>query len=280
MPQIRELPRPQKFIQSALANVDSAHWFIWEHGICVGYWDESDAAHSLYCWWSVLDKGFLLQAANIQSVRVVGHQLFILSEEGMSQWDGQTYIDTIPSPLTQWSNHQMAPWGGTGFTRHGYHCWTRGGQEFRLPIGVEKIWHLGVDGQILWSHWGQFFVGSVMALDTAKPALSRPLALEPISDTMEKWFDLSSGWWVAVYEHALVAVHPKYRQKRFDNFDIMDVTMRADRTGILILLATGSVLEWRPQEETEPVEIAEVEGDQFIGEEMIYSEDGIENFIG
>jgi hypothetical protein len=270
MPTVRELNQPKRFIHSALANVDSAHWFMWEHGVCVGYWDDSETTHSICCWWIALNRGFVLQTESIRQVRVFGHQVVILSAEGFCIWDGQRDTHVLDTPLLQWNNVEIAPWGGTGFTQFGYHKWTLENNETqRLPMGVQKIWHLGTPESVLWSHWGQFFIH--------KEGVTRPL--EPLKDTMEQWYDLGD-WLVAVYDTILVAQHPTSSTLRFENPDIMDVTMRADKSGVLILLATGSVLEWRPQEDPVPVEISEVEGDRFVGEDLIFCDGELEQLFG
>ena len=270
MPVVRELSHPKRFIDSALANVDSAHWFMWEHGICVGYWDDSASTHSLCCWWGVLNRGFVFQTESIQQVRVCGNRIVILAAEGFCVWDGQTDIQQIDAPLMSWNNVQISIWGGTGFTQFGYHKWTLENNETqRLPIGVQKIWHLGSEESVLWSHWGQFFLHKD----------GRTRALEPLKDTMDKWYDLGD-WWIAVYDTRLVAQHPTSSTLRFEHPDIMDVTMRADKSSLLILLATGIVLEWRPAEDPVPIEISDVEGDRFVGEDVLFCDGELEQLFG
>ena len=59
----------------------------------------------------------------------------------------------------------------------------------------------------------------------------------------------------------------------------MDVSVRASKTSVLIVLASGQVLEWRPQEDPQPKEIAEVEGDFFIGDGITFNDGEIEYLI-
>ena len=96
---------------------------------------------------------------------------------------------------------------------------------------------------------------------------------------MEKWIGLRDGWWVAVYEHTLVAWHRAKSVLRFDNMEIMDVASRSSHRGVLILLASGQVLEWRPQEDSLPFEVAEVEGEFFIGDGIIFNNGELEYLI-
>ena len=58
--QLRKLPRPEAFIESALANFDDANWYSWANGICVGYMNPLEM-DSLLCWSDSNGQGFLLQ---------------------------------------------------------------------------------------------------------------------------------------------------------------------------------------------------------------------------
>lgn len=268
MPAIIQLSQPQHFITSALANVDLAHWFVWSHGICVGYWDESEAKHSLCCWWTESNRAYLFQTQSITDVCVTIDNFTILSREGLFRWDGQNEIEEQSSPIGSWNKVQLASWGAIGFTQFGYHVWSRDNNiTQRLPMGVQKIWALGLNNDILWSHWGQFFVQQSNGV---------VLAIEPIPDTMERWEALKDGWWVAIYDTTIVVWHPKECMLRFDNSDIMDVSIHCNRESILILLASGSVLQWSPMIDTMPQEIAAVEGEFFIGAGALYVDGEIE----
>ena len=274
MPKVTELTQPQRFIQSALANVDMAHWFVWSHGICVGYWDETESTHSVCCWWTVLNRGYLFQTQTIMDVCVDTHQIAIVSAEGFHMWDGQLMVDSYQTPIQRWQKVEVAPWGAVGFTNFGYHLWDKTTQTVvRLPMGVQKVWRLSQtsEQEILWSHWGQFFLYNHRNQQTT--------ALEPLKDTMEKWIDLRDGWWVAVYEYSLVAWHRTRSVLRFDNMEIMDVSVRASQTSIVILLASGQVLEWRPQEDPLPKEIAQVDGEFFIGDGITFNEGELEYLV-
>ena len=273
MPTVTELTQPQRFMQSALANVDHAHWFIWSHGICVGYWDEAEGTHSLCCYWTVMNRAYLFQTQSIVDVCVDGNQIAILSSEGFHIWDGQLLVDGHQSPVHQWKKVQIALWGAVGFTNFGYHIWDKETQTtVRLPMGVQKVWKLSPSrAQLLWSHWGQFFLYDHQG--------RRTTALEPFNDTMERWIDLRDGWWVAVYEHALVAWHRTQSILRFDNMQIMDVSTRASQRSLLILLASGQVLEWRPQEDPLPQEISAVEGDFFVGDGIVFNDGDLETLL-
>ena len=268
MSKITQLSQPQRFIRSALANVDLAHWFVWQHGICVGYWDESEATHSLCCWWADSNRAYLFQTTSIVDVCVKGNQLVILSGEGLFDWDGQDCIEAHPNPVKSWKKVQVSTWGAIGYTQFGYHVWRRETETVqRLPMGVQKVWALGLDGDILWSHWGQFFV---------QQSSGAVVAVEPIPDTMERWVALKGEWWVAIYDTTLVAWHSKKCMLRFDNSDIIDVSTHSNKQSILILLASGSVLQWSPMFDTMPQEIAIVEGEFFIGAEALYDNGEIE----
>ena len=273
MPTVTELSQPQRFIQSALGNVDLAHWFVWPHGICVGYWDDTEGTHSVCCWWTVLNRAYLFQTEHIMDVCVDEHQIAILSSEGFHTWDGQLIVDSFRSPAETWKNVHIATWGVTGFSNHGYHLWDRETQSVkRLPIGVQKIWGVSqtISQEILWSHWGQFFV-----LDCQSGQVS---ALEPLKDTMDDWLALRDGWWLAIYENSLHALHRTKSTLRFDSLDIMDVSIPSGRNSVLILLATGQVLEWCPNLDPIPQEVAEVEGELFIGDGMIFNNGEVELF--
>ena len=274
MPTVTELSMPQRFIQSALANVDLAHWFVWSHGICVGYWDETESTHSVCCWWTTLERSYLFQTESIMDVCVDDHQIIILSSEGFHIWDGNLVVDSYRTPAEKWQKVCIGTWGVVGFSKHGYHLWMKSTQlVHRLPIGVQKVWGLGhsSDPEVLWSHWGQFFLyNHGKGLTTA---------LEPFKDTMDKWIALRGGWWVAVYEQSLVAWNRQNSIARFDNMEIMDVSTRASKTSVLIVLASGQVLEWRPQEDPLPKEITEVEGDFFIGDGITFNGGEIEYLI-
>jgi hypothetical protein len=93
---------------------------------------------------------------------------------------------------------------------------------------------------------------------------------------MDSWIALRDGWWVAVYEHKLLAFHVSHTAVRFDNMEIMDVACGYDSQSIKILLASGMILEWRPSEDPEPIEIGEANGEFFIGEGALYDEGEIE----
>ena len=272
MPTVTELSQPQRFIQSALANVDSAHWFVWSHGICVGYWDDAEMTHSVCCWWTVFNRAYLFQTESIIDVCVDEHQIAILSSEGFHTWDGQLVVDSYQSPTATWQKVQIAVWGVVGFTKHGYHLWNKATQSVsRLPIGVQKVWRLSssTNQEVLWSHWGQFFI-----LNGLNGHVS---ALEPLKDSMEEWLSLKDGWWIAIYEHSLQAWHRTKSSLRFDSLDIMDVSVRSGQRSVLILLATGQVLEWQPDLDPMPQEIAEVEGDLFVGDGMIFNNGEVEH---
>ena len=274
MPTVMELTQPQRFIQSALANVELAHWFVWSHGICVGYWDETDNTHSVCCWWTVLNRAYLFQTESIIDVCVDSHRLAILSSEGFHIWDGQLMVDSHQTPIHQWQKVRIATWGAVGYTNFGYHIWDKSTQSVaRLPMGVSKVWGLSHSGgqEVLWSHWGQFFLQS--------HGSRRVSALEPFKDTMENWIDLRDGWWVAVYEHSLVAWHRTQSILRFDNMEMMDVSVRACQSRVLILLASGQVLEWRPEADPLPKEIAQAEGEFFIGDGIIFNDGELEYLI-
>ena len=274
MATVTELNQPQRFIQSALANVDMAHWFVWSHGICVGYWDETDSTHSVCCWWTGLERAYLFQTDGIIDVCVDAHQIVVLSSEGFDIWDGQRMVDNYQTPVRNWKKVHIAPWGAVGFTNFGFHLWEKSTQSVtRLPIGVQKVWRLGhsSDQEVLWSHWGQFFLYNHRNGQTT--------ALEPFKDTMDNWIVLRNGWWVAVYEHSLLAWNRQKSIARFDNMEIMDVSIRASKTSILIVLASGQVLEWRPQEDPLPKEIAEVEGEFFIGDGITFNDGEIEHLV-
>lgn len=266
MATVVELAQPKLFLQSALANVNAAHWYVWEHGICVGYWDDSDTHASLLCWWRTLGRGFRFQAEKILDVAVSGHQILIASSAGFSRWDGQTLLETIDAPIGNWQKVQIEKWGAVGFHDFGYQRWNIDSNTVeRLPMGVQKVWKLSDDG-LLWSHWGQFFQANSEGVK----------ALEPLRDTMDYCLALSTGWWVAVYDTSIVVVHTKRTTKRFDNSDIMDVIVRTGQKSILILLATGLVLEWNPEVDSMPCEIGETDGELFIGDDLVYVDGDVE----
>lgn len=231
---IRRLPRPEVFLQSAISNIDFTEWVAWENGLCAVYYNEVTDQDGVLCVWEESGEGFFCSISGLMQVVSIDGSIFMLCEDGFVDWDGRDTHSMVTTPLSDWHHVQLASWGGAGYSDFRFHYWLKeSGQVVTLPMGVEKLWALGLKGEVLWSYWGQFFLKS-----------DGIVALEAIPDKMDYWCALQDDWWVAVFEDSLQLWHPRFSLVRIDLDDILDVHVCSNRRELLILDVNGGLNRW------------------------------------
>jgi len=261
---VRLLPRPDVFLQSAISNIDCTEWVAWEHGICAVYFNTVTDQDGVLCVWEETGEGFLCSVSDLRKIVSIDGAIFMLCADGFIEWDGQHEIQQTSTPMIDWHHVQLAAWGGAGFSNFRFHYWLKDtGDVVTLPMGVEKLWALGLHGEVLWSYWGQFFLKS-----------DRVVALESIPDTMEDWVALRDDWWVAVFEETMVVWHPRYSAERIDLDDVLDVHVCSNRREVLILDVNGGITRWTTHR-TMDVLLESSDADRFIGDRALLCDEEI-----
>ena len=266
---IRQLPKPELFLASAIANLELAQWIPWQHGICVGYHNETSGQDGVLCLHNQGGVGFFASIVGLKAIASVESVLYILCQDGFLEWAGQDSYVKLDCPMVDWHHVQIASWGGVGFFNFRFHCWNKTTGEVKtLPIGVEKIWGLGLQNEILWSYWGQFFLrGETL------------IALEEMPDTMEHWTAMTEGWWVAEYDHRLVFWHPRFSLREIELVDILSVHVRSNRSEVLLLNVDGRLdcLNVRGFQKTL---LIEEDADTILGDYALLADDALFDISG
>ena len=232
---VRRLPRPDVFLQSAIANIEFTEWIPWINGLCAVYYNEVNDQDGVLCVWET-GEGFFCSISGLKQIVSSDGMIYMLCDDGFVEWDGRDKHSTQATVTRDWHNVQLAAWGCAGYSDFRFRYWLKETNDVvTLPVGVEKVWALGLNGEVLWSYWGQFFLGG---------AHSPVIALESIPDKMDYWKALQDDWWVAVFESEMILWHAKRSVERLALDDVLDIHVCSNRQEVLILDVNGTLHRW------------------------------------
>ena len=262
---IRVLPEPDLFLEAALSNFDEADWNIWSEGLCV------QRENSVLAYLSETE-GRMIHLSDIKNVYSIGSKIALLSSEGMFLWDGIGEPEVLDIPYLTHLKLVFTEEDGIIFCAWDNFRYILGTEKkkIQLPLNCTKPRFFPNQKCVFWSYWGKVFIWKDAEVE----------CLEAFSEDYEELIPLCGTWLVAVYEKQLIAFHPEFPKKRFDNDQIMEVRASSEGDCLWILLADGSLLEWNPQQEDEPEELGCFEGaDGFVGEGKLLVDDEIQSWL-
>lgn len=262
---IRELPEPDLFLEAALSNFDEADWHMWSEGLCV------QRENSVLAYLSET-KGAIVYLTAVKDVFIVGSKIALLSSEGSFLWDGLGEPEALDCPYLTHLKLTETEEDGILFCAWNDFRYVLGTAEEQvlLPLNCTKPQFFPNQRSVFWVYWGKIFIWKDAEVE----------CLEAFAEDYEELIPLGGTWLVAVYEKSLIAFHPAFPKKRFDNDRMMEVRASSQGDCIWILLADGSLLEWNPQQEDEPEELDCLDGaDGFVGEGMLLVEDEVQSWL-
>jgi len=245
-------------LEAALENVDQVEWIFWGQGICALY----EEVGSVLCFYPAENKGYLLKGLTEVDIFPRKEDLILVTLSSVFSWNGRENIHetTIPRLI----NMDIGEQSFCGWKDFRYY-FVSGAEEYLLPMGAKDV-RLFPDGEsVFWEHWGTIFCWAPSGIVT----------YEAISENYEKILPLSKGWLVFVYERKIIALHPKYPQKSWTDDQLLDVISSVEQSSLYILLADGYLLEWIVDSVDEPEEIAEINGEMFVGAQAVLVDDEI-----
>ena len=245
-------------LMAAVDNAEDVTWILWPEKVCAYY----EQAGSVLCFCPQRDQGYLLTGLQQAQLFRVEENLFIVDKTGIYIWDG---VETIArADISSWRKMDIGKNVYCGWSDFRYRI-RLADREYRLPLAANDVRLLADGTGAFWEYWGTIFCWNEEGV----------FSLESISESYEQLISLDGGWLAAIYDRQVTVIHSKYPRKMWEDPNLLDVIPNEDKSGLLLLLADGFVLEWCPAQQDEPDEVAEVHGEIFIAYDAVLLDEEI-----
>ena len=221
--EIRRLPQPRIFVDSAIENIGQVQRLSWADGFCLRYQD------SVLCY-GFDGEGYLGRFVAVQSIYTLHNSVQIQTKTGVYTWNGKQSIQqyTIHGDLV-W----LASWGYVAWQDFRYHVYTRDGLQVFECVTDSVVGVLPDTIGVLCRSNDMYSIHTVDSIHVLQ-AIDPPLKIHILIDM-----------WVCVeYSHSILCLHPVEPHREWCASNIREIRGNTDATALVVLLEDGTILTW------------------------------------
>ena len=221
--EVRRLPQPQIFVDSAIENIGQVQRLSWADGFCLRYQD------SVLCY-DFDGEGYLGRFAVVQHIYTLHNSICIQTKTGVYTWDGKQSITEYP---VHGYVVLLASWGYVAWQDFRYHVYTTEGRKIFECVTDSIVGILPDTIGVLCRCNDMYSIHTVDCVHVL-PAIESPLAIHILTDM-----------WVCVeYFHSILCLHPVHPHREWCTSNIREVRGNTGANALVVLLEDGTILTW------------------------------------